>query len=221
MRRGGRELNKVIHYYEPYIDGKYHKVGISMESKDGQKVQFYTKSFKDDQKRGGDRFDTLAELYDWIDIKVSTLPNVTWEKVILIEVDGQSEAVLEATGNHRGESLLTSKIEVQALAFELGTDPDGKRYSRNPDQPKHVAKFEKNIGYGIEARWSWRPNDEDPYSRALIPDTEANRKLLVVFAAKFDQLRDQFFKAFAPENVATFLSRTSGLLLPLPESDEK
>lgn len=32
-RGGGRDFSKIVHYYEPYIDGKRHKVGVKMSTR--------------------------------------------------------------------------------------------------------------------------------------------------------------------------------------------
>lgn len=220
MRRGGgRSFNKIIHHYEPYIDGKRHKVGIKIDvTKDGEKVQYFTEHIKDlDTKKPIiERFDTLPKLYNWIEEQLIHKPEVTWERKIYVHVRGYTFARRKTQANYKGESLLHASIDIEAEAIEIGTAPDGRKWRRAPDNPKSAEKFDENIGYGLEHSWSSKregTDPDDPYSRALIDDTPENRELLVAFSVKFDGLRDQFFRAFAPEHVHQFLNHAAGTLL--------
>jgi hypothetical protein len=219
IRSGGRDFRKIIHHYEPFIDGKRHKVAVKMESTSKGEIRFFTDHFKDEENRPIEKvFKKLPDLYEYIEEQLATLPDVVWESKIYIEVKGRSDGQIDGTKYHGGEQLLHSEVEVTAMACEIGTGTDGKMWRRAPGERKRVEKFDKNIGYGLEKeKYYWKtddPNDPgEPYSRALIDDTVKNRELLVQFSVKFDELRDQFFKAFAPEHVERFLSQTAGTLL--------
>ena len=70
-----------------------------------------------------------------------------------------------------------------------------------------VVRFE---GRGPDAKeYDWSNSDPEPYSRALIDDTPENREMLVQFAVMFDELRDKFFRSFAPDNVGQFLAKVA------------
>lgn len=227
-RSGLREIDKIIHYYEPWIDNKRHKVGVKMKTdSDGGKPQFYTQHFKDDQERVIYKFfDTLPELYEWIEEQLADLIKLSWEPKIYIQVKGRSSAyeIKEDNASYRGIDFIHSEVEITATILEVGTSEDGKRWRRAPGKPKTLKKFEEQIGYGLEKRegcyYSLKEQEHpgDPYSRALIDDTEENRALLQQFAIRFDELRDQFFKAFSPDYVQQFLTHAAGtLLLNAPE----
>jgi hypothetical protein len=218
MSRGGdRSFNKTIHYYEPYINEKRHKVGIKMrvDFRPDEDVTFYTDHFKKDadtKESVENSFKTLAELYEWIDEQLEVIPEIVWESKIFVEVRGYSYG--KTNPKHttwKGLSISHSSLDISAEAVEIGTTPDGRKWRRCPGE-KRVSKFTEQIGYGLERRYS-SDKDGSPYSRALIDDTPQNREMLVAFAVKFDELRDQFFKAFAPEYVHRFLSQTAGTLL--------
>jgi hypothetical protein len=219
MRRAPKEFDKTIHYYEPWIDDKRYKVAIKMCTDDGTDVKFYTEHFKDDKdKIISNSFDKLSDLYDWIEDQLATMPDVKWAPKIYIRVIGESKGRVDGTDGFHSISLLASKVEIYADAVEIGTAPDGRCWTRCPGKPKSKRIFDKNIGYGFEKeKYYWKkddPNDPgEPYSRALIDDTPENRELLVQFSVRFDQLRDQFFRAFAPEYVSRFLAQTAGMLL--------
>lgn len=222
MRRGSKEFDKIIFYYEPWIDNKRHKVAVKMNVKnDGKSVVFYTEHFKreDNHRRHVDNsFTNPADLYEWIDNNLAELPDVKWDAKILVNVKGSANATILGNEHYRGISLMHSEIEVNAEAIEVGIGSDGKKWKRAPGKPKSIQPFTENIGYGLEKDGSWwKPDDPDdpgePYSRALLDDTDENRKLLVKFSVRFDQLRDQFFQAFAPEHVVKFLATNAGNFL--------
>lgn len=215
MRRsGGREFDKMIHHYEPWIDGKRHKVGIKMCLENEKAPTFYTEHFKDDNKKVvKNSFKKIEELYNWIEEQLATLPDVAWVSKILIEVRGSSRGSITGYSQYEGFSLVNSEVSISAVALEIGTGSDGKTWSRNPGKPTSISKFDKNIGYGLENRYFSSKDDQKPYSRALIDDTIENRKMLVQFAVRFDELRAQFYRAFSPEYVEKFLSAAAGTLL--------
>lgn len=220
-RNGAREFCKTIHYYETRVNDKKHKVPVKMRTSDGEKIEFFTEHFKQEDGRRfvKNSFDKLADLYDWIDDQVAELPDIEWSRKIYIKVEGSARGDLEGHTNYSGESLMSCEVKIYATAFEFGTTEEGQRYRRTAGIPKSLEKFNKNIGYGLEKEsWYWQSQKEkdaepsDPYSRALIDDTPENREMLVAFAVQFDRLRDQFFQAMSPDHVTRFLAQSAGKL---------
>jgi hypothetical protein len=212
MRRGPKEIDKIVHHYEPRIDGKRHRVGIKMKSDNGEAPIFYTEHFKETKedysrpKVVKKEFAQLSELYDWIDDMLANQIELVWLPKIFVEVRGQ------ATGHLDWDRLVSAEVEITAEVIEYAEHGD-RRWQRRPDRPSTMEKFSVNIGYGTEQRYGWSNDPEEPYSRALIDDTPENREMLIAFSVKFDELRDQFFKAFAPEYIHRFLAEAAGVPL--------
>lgn len=218
-RANCKEFEKTIHHAEFRVADKWVKVGIKMRFDSDANICFSTDHFKNDDGRPvKNEFKTLPELYAAIEDQLTEMPEVTWEPKIFIEVKGWSYGRLKAHPQWDGETIAHSSLDIEARAIEFGAGSDGRRWSRNPpekgERKQRINKFEHEIGYGHEKK-TWHKADEDgtPYSRALIDDTPENRKMLVAFSVKFDELRDQFFRAFAPETVYRFLSSTANTLL--------
>ncbi len=92
-RRGVRSFDKVVHYYEPYVQNKSHKIGIKMKftdsrtSEDSKPPIYFTDYFK---SRGiaTTEFNDLNDLYEWIDDNLVELPPLDWKPKIFIKVSG-------------------------------------------------------------------------------------------------------------------------------------